>query len=43
MTLGIVKINSSVTSKLSIIKKKLPCDDRMSGVFAGAHQLAKDP
>ena len=30
MTLGIVKINTSVTSKLPIVKKKLPCDNRIS-------------
>ena len=27
MTLGIVKINSCVTSKIPIFKKKLPCDN----------------
>ena len=30
MTLGIVKINSCVTSKLPIIKEKLPCDNIIS-------------
>ena len=30
MTLGIVNINSCVTSKLLISKKKLPCDNRIS-------------
>ena len=33
MTLGIVKMNSRVTSKLPIIKKKLPCDNRISYEF----------
>ena len=30
MILGIVKMNSCVTSKLPIINKKLPCDNRIS-------------
>ena len=30
MTLGIVNINSCVTSKLPIIKNKLPCDNGIS-------------
>ena len=30
MTLGIVNINSCVTYKLPIIKKILPCDNRIS-------------
>ena len=30
MTLGIVNINSCMTSKLPIIKKKMPCDNGIS-------------
>ena len=30
MTLGVVKLNSGVTSKLPIIKEKLPCDNGIS-------------
>ena len=29
MTLGLVKMNSCMTSKLPIVKKKLPCDNRI--------------
>ena len=30
ITLGIVKINSCIMSKLPIIQKKFPCDNRIS-------------
>ena len=33
MTLGILNINSCVTSKLQIIKNKLPCDNGISCIF----------